>query len=101
MQERGRAFGLESGRLADDDPQLFDKTEAIVAQIRERQRPGFLVIDTRRLGPHSKGDDLRDEAEKAAIRTRDPRWRRRRTAPPRRSRQWCRSTSSLRPRQRR
>jgi len=72
MLERGRAFGLDSWRLSDDDPQLFERTEAIVAEIREDQLPGFLVIDTRRLGPHSKGDDLREESEKAAIRERDP-----------------------------
>ena len=40
--------------------------------VRDSQRPGFLVIDTRRMGPHSKGDDLRDEDVVAAIRARDP-----------------------------
>ena len=31
--------------------------------VRATRKPGFLVIDTMRLGPHSKGDDLRDEVE--------------------------------------
>ena len=38
----------------------------------EERTPGFLVIDTMRLGPHSKGDDLRDDEEMQAIRERDP-----------------------------
>ncbi len=69
---RGAAFGLDTWRLADDAPDFCARVEEIVNGLRDRGRPGFLVIDTRRLGPHSKGDDLRDEAEKAAIRARDP-----------------------------
>lgn len=72
IDKRGEAFGLPTWHLADDDPGLFQEAESIVAQVREQRRPGFLIIDTRRLGPHSKGDDLRDETEKAAIRERDP-----------------------------
>jgi 2-oxoisovalerate dehydrogenase E1 component len=46
--------------------------ETAVATVRTTRRPGFLVIDTARLGPHSKGDDLRPDAERAAIQARDP-----------------------------
>lgn len=69
---RGAAFGLETWHVVDTDATLFEQAEAAVAWVRSHGRPGFLVIDTARLGPHSKGDDLRDEAEKAAIRMRDP-----------------------------
>ena len=72
IEARGEAFGLATWHLADDDPELFRNVESIVTHLRQRQEPGFLVIDTQRLGPHSKGDDLRDEAEKASIRARDP-----------------------------
>ncbi len=72
IEDRGRAFGLPVWRLDDADPDLFHRAEAVVAQVRDSGRPGFLVIDTRRLGPHSKGDDLRPAAEMEAIRTRDP-----------------------------
>jgi 2-oxoisovalerate dehydrogenase E1 component len=34
--------------------------------------PTLLIIDTERLGPHSKGDDLRDADEMRRIRRRDP-----------------------------
>ena len=69
---RGEAFGLETWQVSDDDAALFTKAEEAVAWVREHQRPGFLIIATRRLGPHSKGDDLRDASEKAAILQRDP-----------------------------
>lgn len=69
---RGAAFGLETFHLSDDDPGLFAEAEAIVRRVRAERRPAFLVIDTARMGPHSKGDDLRDESEKRAIEARDP-----------------------------
>ena len=69
---RGAAFGLETWQLSDEHPALFEQAEAAVDWVRQNQRPGFLIIDTKRLGPHSKGDDLRPEAEKSAIQLRDP-----------------------------
>jgi 2-oxoisovalerate dehydrogenase E1 component len=72
IEARGAAFGLSVWRLDDADPDLFSKTEAIVRDVRQTGRPGFLVIDTRRLGPHSKGDDQRGSLEMDAIRARDP-----------------------------
>ena len=70
--ERGRAFGLDCWRVADDDARLWQVAEEAVATVRRERRPGFLVIDTGRLGPHSKGDDLRPESQMAALRVRDP-----------------------------
>jgi 2-oxoisovalerate dehydrogenase E1 component len=72
MAARGAAFGLESWHLDDSDPGFLAEVENIVSETRRSRKPGFLVIDTRRLGPHSKGDDLRDAGEMAAIRARDP-----------------------------
>jgi 2-oxoisovalerate dehydrogenase E1 component len=72
IEARGAAFGIKCWRLDDADPLVFRKVEAIVAEVRESGRPGFLVLDTRRLGPHSKGDDLRDPAELEEITARDP-----------------------------
>jgi 2-oxoisovalerate dehydrogenase E1 component len=69
---RGAAMGLSTWRIGDDDPALWSVAEEAVATVRRTRRPGFLVIDTRRLGPHSKGDDLRPAEEIAAIRARDP-----------------------------
>jgi 2-oxoisovalerate dehydrogenase E1 component len=69
---RGRAFGLECWRVGDHEPHLWRTAEEAVAYVRAHRRPGFLVIDTGRLGPHSKGDDLRTGSEMAALQARDP-----------------------------
>jgi 2-oxoisovalerate dehydrogenase E1 component len=68
---RGAAFGLETHHLRDDTPHFLADVERVVERVREGY-PSMLVIDTERLGPHSKGDDLRDPAELAYIETRDP-----------------------------
>ena len=69
---RGAAFGLSARRVSDADPALWRIAAEAVDEVRATRRPGFLVIDTCRLGPHSKGDDLRAESEIAFIRARDP-----------------------------
>jgi 2-oxoisovalerate dehydrogenase E1 component len=72
IEGRGLAFGLEVGRFDDANPAIFAEIERLAARARDTSRPALVIIDTRRLGPHSKGDDLRPEAEKAAIAARDP-----------------------------
>jgi 2-oxoisovalerate dehydrogenase E1 component len=72
IEARGRAFGIATWRCDDADPDFLRQVDTIVEQVRRSGGPGYLVIDTRRLGPHSKGDDLRDVAEMEAIRGRDP-----------------------------
>jgi 2-oxoisovalerate dehydrogenase E1 component len=72
IEARGAAFGLPTWRFSDDDPDFFAKVADVVAEVRASARPGFLVLDTRRMGPHSKGDDLRHGEELDGIRRRDP-----------------------------
>ncbi|MDP3537333.1 MAG: thiamine pyrophosphate-dependent enzyme [Azonexus sp.] len=69
---RGKAFGLSAWRLSDRDEDFSGQVEAVVEELRENRRPGMLVIDTGRLGPHSKGDDLRDIAEREELVAADP-----------------------------
>lgn len=69
---RGSAFGLTTWRVSDADAALWQVAADAVAAVRSSGRPGFLVIDTARLGPHSKGDDLRPAEQLAAIAARDP-----------------------------
>jgi 2-oxoisovalerate dehydrogenase E1 component len=69
---RGKAFGLPTWRFDDTDLLLFKQVEQVVAEVRHSHRPGFLILDTKRMGPHSKGDDLRSESEKLSIVQRDP-----------------------------
>lgn len=72
IEGRAEGFGLAHWRLDDSDPGFLRAADEVVRKVRSVGRPGLLVIDTRRLGPHSKGDDLRDEAERSAIASRDP-----------------------------
>ncbi len=69
---RGEAFGLATWRLSDEQADFFQQVEHITQTVRDGGQPGFLVLDTMRMGPHSKGDDLRGEAEMDAIYRRDP-----------------------------
>ncbi len=69
---RGAAFGLPTARLSDRDPDFPRACAAFVRQVRESGGPALLVIDTHRMGPHSKGDDPRPAEEKAEIEAGDP-----------------------------
>lgn len=72
IEGRGKAFGLDTWQLDDSEPGFMERAETVVNEVRLRRKPGFLVIETRRLGPHSKGDDMRAPADLSAIRARDP-----------------------------
>lgn len=72
IEGRGQAFGLKTWRLDDSAPDFAAAVADVVTEMRAGEGPGMLVIDTRRLGPHSKGDDLRSDAEKDFIARRDP-----------------------------
>jgi 2-oxoisovalerate dehydrogenase E1 component len=72
IEARGKAFGLKTWRLDDAQADFLSSVEDAVASVRLGAGPGFLVIDTKRMGPHSKGDDLRDPEEMESIRFRDP-----------------------------
>ncbi len=72
IEARGQAFGLRTWHLDDSADDFSLAVATIVAEMRDGNGPGMLVIDTRRLGPHSKGDDLRGDQERNAIVARDP-----------------------------
>lgn len=69
---RGKAFGLAAWRLSDRDANFSEQVERVVQETRDSLRPGMLVIDTGRLGPHSKGDDLRNALERDELAAADP-----------------------------
>ncbi len=70
--QRGLAFGLSAWRLSDRDCDFSAQVARVVQDIRESRGPGMLVIDTGRMGPHSKGDDLRESGERAELLANDP-----------------------------
>jgi len=70
---RAAAFGVETAELATTDvEEIHSAAGSAVARIRETGEPFFLVLDTYRYSPHSKGDDNRDPTEIEKRRERDP-----------------------------
>ena len=74
IQSRFEAFGIPAAWL--DTRDILDILPAagdLIAQVRETSSPRALIIETARLGPHSKGDDTRSpEAMDQLWQTRDP-----------------------------
>lgn len=70
---RAAAFEVETAEFATTDvEEVHEAAGRAVARIRETGEPFFLVLDTYRFSPHSKGDDNRDPAEIENRRERDP-----------------------------
>ena len=73
VEARAAAFGIATERVATTDVAVVHEAAAgAIARIRESGRPYFLVVDTYRFSPHSKGDDFRDPGEIAGRRELDP-----------------------------
>ncbi|MGL6280348.1 MAG: thiamine pyrophosphate-dependent dehydrogenase E1 component subunit alpha [Gaiella sp.] len=73
VRARATAFGIATDALDTTDVlEVTDAAGRAVSHVRETGTPFYLVLDTYRFSPHSKGDDHRDPAEIAARRERDP-----------------------------
>lgn len=73
ITDRARAFGIDCHHIASTDADdIYNGVAPIVDQIRSSGRPAWLHLETVRLGPHSKGDDTRDERYVAELQKRDP-----------------------------
>ncbi len=73
VEARAKAFGIETARLDSTDVrEIASAAESAVAHVRGTGTPFFLVLDTYRFAPHSKGDDFRDPQEIEERRLRDP-----------------------------
>lgn len=73
LADRPTPFQIDRTELtADDVLAVHDAARHAVATVRTTGRPYFLLLNTYRLAPHSKGDDTRSEEELAAYRARDP-----------------------------
>jgi TPP-dependent pyruvate/acetoin dehydrogenase alpha subunit len=73
MVKRAEAFGIASERL--DSTDILDIHQIAgkaISSIRNTGKPFWLVLDTYRLAPHSKGDDFRSEVELESYRKYDP-----------------------------
>lgn len=73
IEGRPPAFGVETRFIDGNDVQgVLAMARSVVARMREDRLPRCLVLNTGRLGPHSKGDDNRSDEEMAAIRHAEP-----------------------------
>jgi TPP-dependent pyruvate/acetoin dehydrogenase alpha subunit len=73
VEARAAAFGVQTARHDTTDVlEVRDAAREAVDHVRGTGRPFFLVLDTYRFSPHSKGDDHRDPEEIAERRHRDP-----------------------------
>lgn len=73
VEARAAAFGVQTDRLDSTDArEIGAVAERAVGHVRSTGTPFFLVLDTYRFAPHSKGDDFRAPEEIAERRLRDP-----------------------------
>ena len=73
VEARAAAFGVQTARHDTTDVlEVRAAARKAVEHVRGSGRPFFLVLDTYRFSPHSKGDDHRAPAEIAERRLRDP-----------------------------
>ncbi len=75
LQDRAVPFGIKTGVVAAEDYDVFSVYQAArraVTYVRDQSAPYYLLLNSYRLGPHSKGDDHRDESEIARHWQNDP-----------------------------
>jgi acetoin:2,6-dichlorophenolindophenol oxidoreductase subunit alpha len=72
IQGRAAAFDIAYHRVTSQDVAAIRKElEPLLGRVRERGGPLVVEFETIRLGPHSKGDDTRDEELLQRLRQRD------------------------------
>lgn len=69
---RAAAFGIDHRLVTEQHPAAVrEQLAPLIHRVRDTGAPVVVEFDTVRLGPHSKGDDTRDEAELRMLRARD------------------------------
>lgn len=67
------ALGIKTIAMDGNDVlKVYEVTNDIISGMRQNQQPCCLILDTCRLGPHSKGDDTRSTDELSSCKLRDP-----------------------------
>jgi acetoin:2,6-dichlorophenolindophenol oxidoreductase subunit alpha len=74
IQNRFEAFGIPAAQMDSSDIlDILPTAGDLMAQVKQTSSPHALIIETARLGPHSKGDDTRSAEIMAQLwQTRDP-----------------------------
>jgi acetoin:2,6-dichlorophenolindophenol oxidoreductase subunit alpha len=69
---RAAAFGIAYQSITSADiNEIRAELAPLVRSVRERPMPAIVEFDTVRVGPHSKGDDTRDDETLQGVRARD------------------------------
>ncbi len=64
LEQRSEAFGVPVCDIDGNDVEVvYDTAQRLISEIRSECAPRLLFMRTYRLGPHSKGDDMRDPEE--------------------------------------
>lgn len=72
IADRAAAFGIDFLEITGHQvPEIRERLAPVVRRVREEHRPAVVQFTTRRLGPHSKGDDTRPQAEVDRLRAAD------------------------------
>jgi TPP-dependent pyruvate/acetoin dehydrogenase alpha subunit len=73
LSERPKPFGIKTTVTNGNDVLSVHSTcSEIISEIRKDLKPQLLFLETYRIAPHSKGDDLRDPEEIELNKKRDP-----------------------------
>jgi TPP-dependent pyruvate/acetoin dehydrogenase alpha subunit len=74
ISQRFEAFGIPAARIDSSDVlEITPFAEELICRVRDESTPQALIIDTARLGTHSKGDDTRSqEVVESLWQERDP-----------------------------
>jgi len=73
IRKRPEAFGISVKEMRSTNVfEILSAASGLVDLVRSECRPRCLILDTIRLGPHSKGDDYRSGEEMEKMKERDP-----------------------------
>lgn len=73
LSNRPKAFGIETREIkADNVISIHKLAQECIHKVRNQQKPMFITMHTYRFAPHSKGDDVRPQAEIEAAKRSDP-----------------------------
>jgi TPP-dependent pyruvate/acetoin dehydrogenase alpha subunit len=73
LSTRAHSFGIKTTVMSGNNvTEVHAAAVQITDEIRNTQKPQMLFLNTYRLAPHSKGDDLRDQQEIERNRANDP-----------------------------
>ena len=73
IKQRFLGFNIETHEFNSPDVDfLFNELKPIVEDVRIKRKPVCLIMNTHRLGPHSKGDDTRGIEYINEIKKNDP-----------------------------